>query len=410
MKKKAFGFLKNYVFSAAGLILMTGITSLVVYPFIERELGIEAQGGVLFYMALAGLFASVFGTGANYARMKHYAEEGTSVNGDYNLYLLISILPTVLFTVAAVLLKQDTAGVSTVWLIVIALLMIARHYLDVEYRLKMNFARFFFYYTFIGIGYLIGVVLFKFLIPSWVVIFIAGELAGILFVIASGTVARPPFFKRSEHFSKHLKSTAGISASFFLSDFVGSADRFLFPILLTNGDTLTSLYYYASLVGKAMSLLSSPLNGVLSGTLANEKGKLAKKRFVQIILLMLAVWVVVTLLAMGGSHLFVWLFYPAHYEAARPYFLLANAGQVLYFICNTMMVIVLRYMKVRVQILTSVIYSIFFLVVTIPMILYLGIVGMAVGILLANALKFAFYCVFGLRSVAKEAENEAQNS
>ena len=407
MKEKTFGFLKNYVFSAAGLILMTGISTLVVYPFIERELGIESQGAVLFYMTLAGLFASVFGTGANYARMKHYAEEGTSVNGDYNLYLLGSIIPTIVFTIAAVLLKKDTAGVSTVWLIIIALLMIARHYLDIEYRLKMNFTRFFFYYSFIGIGYLIGMLLFKFLIPVWVVIFMAGELAGIIFVIASGTVAKPPFFKRSEHFSQHLKSTAGISASFFLSDFVGSADRFLFPILLTNGDTLTSLYYYASLIGKAMSLLSSPLNGVLSGTLANEKGKLAKKSFVKIILLMLGIWVIVTLLAMGASHLFVRLFYPAHYEAARPYFLLANAGQVLYFICNTMMVIVLRYMKVRVQILTSLIYSIFFLVVTIPMILYLGIVGMAVGVLLANALKFAFYCFFGLRSISGEMAEES---
>ena len=185
-------------------------------------------------------------------------------------------------------------------------------------------------------------------------------------------------------FPAHLRILFVLSFSFLLSDFVAGADRLLLPLLSENGDEVTALFYYASIIGKLMSLLSTPLNGVLAGHLYGKQGGITRKRFFYVVLLLLGIWILVTAFSVAGSHLYIWLFYRPYYETVKPLFLLANAGQVIFFICNTMMVIVLRYTDEKVQMLTAAIYVIVFLGCTIPLILHFGIWGMAWGIFIVN--------------------------
>ena len=122
------------------------------------------------------------------------------------------------------------------------------------------------------------------------------------------------------------------------------------------------------------------------------------------VLLLLGIWILVTAFSVAGSHLYIWLFYRPYYETVKPLFLLANAGQVIFFICNTMMVIVLRYTDEKVQMLTAAIYVIVFLGCTIPLILHFGIWGMAWGIFIVNTVKFLLYAVLGLIRIKKGGE------
>ena len=103
---------------------------------------------------------------------------------------------------------------------------------------------------------------------------------------------------------------------------------------------------------------------------------------------------------LSPGHLFVRLFYSAYFEEVKNLFILANAGQVLFFVCNTLMVIVLRYTAERNQLIVNICYIIVFFAVTVPLVLNHGVFGMAWGILIANAFKFAVYTAvgfFGLR-------------
>ncbi len=63
-----------------------------------------------------------------------------------------------------------------------------------------------------------------------------------------------------------------LSAAYLMSDFVSYSDRLLLPLLVVNGDEMTAIFYYATLVGKMVSLLSTPLNGVIAGHLAKYRG------------------------------------------------------------------------------------------------------------------------------------------
>ena len=408
--KKVLSFVKDFILGAVGLIVMNAAMSLLVMPSIERTLGAEFQGRVLYYTSLASYLASI-GFGLNYGRMKVYAKDRESSNGEFNIMLVGAAVITAVITIAAILIKKDTAETSWILIVIFMILTVIRAYADVAFRLVVNYRRFSLFYCAIGLGYALGLLLFK-LTGAWILIFYTGELFGLIFVFLAGTIFKPPYFERTERFTEHVKGTAVITGSFLLSDFVSAADRLLIPTLLAggavfntvfySGDTLTSLFYYASFVGKIMSLLSTPLNGVLSGYIAREEGGLAPKTFLKVIALLFGVVVLVTGVSYGGSHLFVYLFYPDWYDAVRPLFLLANAGQVLFFICNTLMVVVLRYTEEKIQMIVSGCYIAAFFAAAVPLTLKFGISGMAWGIFIVNALKFILFTVLGYRGLQKE--------
>ncbi len=398
----------DFIFGVIGLVGMNAVLSLIVNPTLEKQVGTAFFGRVLFFSALATFLASSLGAGVNYARMKVFAEERETKNGDSNIALLIVSFVAAAVTVLAILLKKDAAGVTWAELILLTLMTVLRYYADVEYRLNLNYKRFCLFYLLIGAGYLLGLLLYQ-VIGSWTMIFLTGELFGLLFVFLTGKVLKPPYFDTSPRLRSHLLTAGTVSGSYVLSDFVSAADRFLFPLILVNGDELTALYYFASVVGKMMSLLSTPLNGVLSGHIARAEGGMTRKRFLRIVLLLLGVAVAVTGVSFLGSHLFVRLFYRDSYETVRGLFLLANAGQVIFFVTNTLMVIVLRYMHERIQIITGILYLAAFFAVTVPLIRAHGIWGMAWGLFIVNTLKFLLFAFLGAAGI-KEEKNGQGNS
>ena len=407
--KKGKAILKDTVLSGIGLLAMNAVLSLIVYPRIGQTMGAEYQGRVLFFTSFGGLLASAFGCGANYGRLKIFSRDKETRNGDYNLFLLVSFAFVAVLTVLAVLLKRDSAEEPWIMLILLGVSMVLRYYADVEFRLTLRYGHFCLYYVAIAAGYLLGLLLFP-VVKSWVLVFLPGEVFGLIYCLIFGKVLRSPYLELSPQFGKNMGLMLGLAGAYFLSDFVGLSDRLLFPMLLSNGDELTSYYYYASIVGKMMSLLSSPLNGALMGHLSNENGEISRKNFLKIIAIMIGIFVIVTAGSVLGSHIFVLWRYPQYYEEVKDLFILANAGQVLFFICNTLMVIVLRYTKPRNQIITSAVYIAAFFAVTVPLILKHGLYGMAYGILAVNALKFIVFAVLGAAGLSKGRATDNEQS
>ena len=96
------------------------------------------------------------------------------------------------------------------------------------------------------------------------------------------------------------------------------------------------------------------------------------------------------------SYVFVKIMYPDVFEAAKPLFFLANAGQIFYFISETFMVVVLRFTKERLQLYINIVYAIMFFVVSIPSVINGGLMGMAYAILGMNIFRFAMISVIGI--------------
>ena len=386
----------DMVYSASALIVMNLMLSVGVYPFLYKKLGPEANGRMLFYTALMGLVASGFGSGMNYGRMKSQARHETH-NGDYNTLLLFLALISVLVGIAGSFFKSDTAGAPLVTIIALIFATAVRYYADVEYRLSLNYRGFFFYYLIVAAGYGLGILLFL-LTGVWTVIFLGGELCALLFVFFTGRVFKGGFH-RSPHFAEDAKTSASLSAAYLMSDFVSYTDRVLLSVLA--GDAAATSFYASSIVGKISSLISTPLNGVIAGHLMRYEGRISKKLFTRIFLALLGAAFVVSVGATVGAHLYVWLFYRAEYDKVKAILFLANAAQVLFFMANVMMTVVLKVASEKAQVVMGIAYTVLFFAVAMPAMYFWGIWGAAIGLFTVNLLKLLIITGLGYRAVQK---------
>ena len=310
------GVLKRYknqigdsIFSLAGLVIMNAVAQIVVFPLCARRFGEVGYGNLQYLMAYINVLTVSVGSAANYARMVAPAEERVKNSGDYNVFLLLVSLVGVPFTYLVRLFggaPMDNATYICYCLLFVA--MAFRYYADVSYKITLQYRRFFLYYLFIGIGYAIGAVL-VWKTGIWPLGLLVGEAMGVLYAYGGSAVLRRRAFRLSPAWRKAFR----VILTFFLAEAVANlilnVDRILLKLLL--GASAVTVYYLATLVGKTISVLTGPLNGVLIGYLARYEGKLTRRTMRLLTLGSLAAILVFTFVCWGGGYVAVFLLYPA---------------------------------------------------------------------------------------------------
>ncbi len=400
---------RDLIFSVGGLVAMNGVIQLLLYPQIKRTLGSEKFGDILSILAVVSVLATAIGTGANYARMVAKTKNRGG-NGDFNVFLLLSFIPVAIISViSSVLILGEKGIVFNALLIALSFLSVLRYYGDVEYRLNVNFVLFFVYYLLISVGYVVGTFMIKGGVfgdrLTWVTAIILGELLAVGFVAVSGSIFKGrEALKVSPEFCANMKTVMFLVATNFINALVLQADKLLLNVFV-NGEAVT-VFYIATLIGKVIAMLTTPLNGIIIGYLTRYKGKFTAKFFTVVTVASLAVSVIFTAGGVLVSHIFVKWMYPDVYSEAAVYFLVANAGQVLYFISGTMMVVVLRFVHERFQLIINMVYAALFAAIVIPLVWKFGIWGITWGLLAVNVLRFLLVAAVGYAHVDK---NDGKN-
>lgn len=374
------------LWSIAGLVLMNAIAQLVVYPYWDRRLGSEAYGNIVYLMAVMNILAISVGSGINYARMRRSAE-GETGNRPYLLLMAagtaLSLLILLLLRLAGVLSMGP--GEFPLFCLLTAATM-WRYYADVEYRLRVNYKGYFLYYLLIGLGYLLGLWLFR-LTGLWPLALLPGELAGLALVLWRGSVFRKDQPGTDYSVSPVLKLALLLVGSNVVSHLIFNGDRLVLQWFA--GSTAVTVYYIASLFGKTMSLVTTPLNGVLVGHLAKYQGGLSRQLMAWITAGALAAVVLATAVCVAASHLILPYLYPAEFEDVKRYLLLANAAQVVYFVGNVLTAsVLLRFTPARNQMLVNAVHGVLFAAVCVPLALTRGLDGFCWGLLGVNGLRF----------------------
>ena len=227
---------------------------------------------------------------------------------------------------------------------------------------------------------------------------------GLLFVTITGSIFKKPFFKKSQFFREDAKTCVSLSSAYLLSDFVTYTDRVVLP--MTAGDAASYYFFIASTVGKMSSLISTPLNCVIKGHLARYQGKITKKMLTGVFAGLSALAVILIAGTTLGSHIYVYLFYREDYNVVKNLFLLANAGQVFFFMSNTMMTVVLRFAPERYQLIMGVIYAVLFFAAVVPAMYLYKIWGAVWGLLAVNVVKFLLITMLGFLALSKNERKE----
>ncbi len=392
-KKLVLNASKDFVFSILALVIYNGVLQLLIYPGLETYLGADAFGTVLYLISAVSIMGAGFGTAASYSRMVA-KKDRTQANGEYNLFLLI--ITALSIPVTLVVLYAIGSVTLSLFLQVFMLMAItvARYYADVEYRMNIRFKDYFIFFACVSAGYVVGLLLYP-VSGSWALTILLGELFGIIYTYLRGSIFRKPYTEVSDSFKENMNSLFVISASNLLGALILHSDRLLSRLMV--GATEVTVYYTASLIGKIVAMLTTPLNGVIISYLTNYNIKLDRKKFSLVSLFLLLLSVIGAFICTGMSYFYVKLMYSDVFEQASRYFFVANLGQILYFISGSLMVIILSFSKEKMQLFINVVYTVSFCVIVIPATYLFKLDGMAYGLVVVNLIRFIVTAVVGVK-------------
>ena len=385
-------FAKDLSYNVLAVVIMNVVIQFAVYPYLNKMMGEEAFGTVLYLMSIVAIVSNSFGMALNNTRLV-IKPKFESKNGDYNtLMLLFCVISSVVALIILYTLNILTLFNGILFCILV-IMTLMRYYSDVEYRITLNFKRYFVYYMLLSAGYLGGLLLYHFT-GDWYSTLILGETIAVLFVIFRGEIYRKPF-ECSEKRKTVWRMTMTVAVSYLVSNILMNLDRIVLQNFM-GGDAVT-IFYTASLLGKTVAILVGPLNGVMIAYLSNYRGEFTRSVFYKVLWGVIGLTAVCYVGCILVSPWLIQLLYPNVYEAASGLINIANLGQVLLFSSTMLTAVILRFCHEKYQFIIVVVYGIIYIALAIPATLWYGIYGFAYATLIANMLRFLFIVIIGTR-------------
>ena len=388
---------KDFIFSVLALVIYNGVLQLLIYPGLESRVGADAFGTVLYLISAVSIMGAGFGTAASYSRMVA-KKDRTQANGDYNLFLLMVSAISIVVSFVSLIALGNLELSLYLQVLILMIVTVFRYYADVEYRMNIRFKDYFIFFGVVSLGYVIGLFIYP-ISQSWAMTLLLGELAGLVYTYVRGSIFRSPYAAFSDSFKENMKSLWYISASNLLAALILHSDRILLRLVV--GAREVTVFYAASLIGKIVAMLTTPLNGVIISYLTNYKIELNKKKFVIASSALLVLTVIGAFACTLVSYIFVKIMYPDIFEEAIKYFFVANLGQILYFISGSLMVIIMSFSKEKMQFVINLCYGISFCIIVIPMAMTMGLSGIAYGLVIVNLIRFLFTGFIGVKRLSK---------
>jgi len=382
----------NLFYSIGALAIFNAVIQFFVYPQLEREMGADAFGIALSVLSIIAIANNACGYAAGCARLLD-SQKGHTNNGDYNLMLVImGVICAVIGTVYLYTLGLFSP-LTVLLFCLLSFFTMLRFYSETEFKIKADFFRYMIYYVLISVGYILGVFLFK-LSGQWMLAILTGEVLCFVYAVFKSKLYRPPFFKITQKFKGIFSSISFLLFSTLLENTTLHADKIVLLAITGNGEVVTT-YYIASLVGKVIAMLTTPINAIVLSYLVKYKGSLTKK-----------LWTIVTgAVTIGAAIVFagclvvspfvIKLLYSDIYAAAMRYLVPAILGQVLYFASGVLINTLLRFKGERDQFIFNAIYAVeFFICVAIGTVLG-DLAGFAWAVVLANGIRFVAALIKG---------------
>lgn len=386
IKKK---FAGDFSLTFIGLIIYNGALQFLIYPMLSKRLGNALYGEVLYYISIFAITSVALGIASSNTRLVQRNNYDIS-NADCMAYNFI-VLIIISFFIGGLLLFQKISALDIIMVLLIQALMALRNYTEVIYKININFKKYLVFCIFLTLGYVVGIVIFQFA-NYWWIPFACGEAAGIVYSFAATDLKRKPF-SNYIHLGKFAKSTTPLLISYLLYYLVMNLDRIIIRNML--GSESVGSYYTATLIGKTAAMIVSPLSGVIIGYLTNDDAKMDKKSFTKFNILAVAGGFVFFGLTLIGTPIFTKLFYPDYYDEVLKIMVLVNFGQVMCFVSELILNVVLTFKHEKWQMIIQIVYAAIFIVLAIAAVNAVGVLGMAIATAVANGVRLALAIAIG---------------
>ena len=399
MKEKKKAIFGNTLYTIAGALVLNGVLQLIIYPQLTAAMGAEAIGSVLYITGLVSILGPSIGQALNTGRLVVRRDHEVS-NGDYDTTILL--FSAVGIAIALLVSQNSIEGALTYLLTALLLIMtIFRYYGDAEYRLSLNYKRYFIYYLLISLGYLAGYFLYT-RGGSWFWIFIIGEGAALVYVTLTGHIFRN-FLTRSPNFKLVLTKGGILVLSYLVTNTTLNIDRLVLNNTL--GGIAVTEYYVVSLIGKTLVLFIAPINTIIISYLTKDKVRIDRRSFLRYAGIGLLVAAAFFGLCQIGTPIFIRLFYASLYGSVESIITIVNLTQILSMLSAYLFIIVLTFTSERWQ-LGLQLAHLGILVLLIFLMMGDSLINFSWAVLIANALRIAAVLILGFVKAPKKKETE----
>ena len=142
---------------------------------------------------------------------------------------------------------------------VVGVLIYLKAYLEVGFRIKLNFGYILINNALLSLGYLIGFLIFR-ISGAWEFIFLIGYLFSCIFCEVKTQLLREPV-RKTMLFPAIQKDAYSLIVAAIINNLINYADKLiLYPLM---GGTAVSIYYTATILGKITGMLTGPINSVI---------------------------------------------------------------------------------------------------------------------------------------------------
>lgn len=259
-------FLKDTSINIISNLLLVSVIQLICFPLLNKSETENVFSLITVIYGYAIIIATTLGNTLNNVRLL-YNNKITQSKKEYlfnNIFKYVIIGNIIIFSLLIWLYTKEVT-VNNILIVLFSALLTSRYYLNVYFREKLNFTKILFSNVSILIGYLIGILLYVTLLEFYSVIFVMGELLGIVYIIKNiqgNTYEDENNYEIESNIkNKVYKDYTNYTLTNLMINALNYLDRIIvFPLVGANAMTT---YFIGSTTSKMISLITTPMNNVL---------------------------------------------------------------------------------------------------------------------------------------------------
>lgn len=383
MKKFTNDIILNLFSSALPLLIL----QLFTLPLLANIYGGVNYGIVIVMISLITLIGFPFGNVLNNIRIiNHQNYKIKNLDGDFNFLLsIISVIGFILVISISSVIIESLTIVDLGLIAFIVLLTIFREYNIVYFRVNLNYKMILLNNLLLTLGYLLGTYLFI-LYEIWQFIYLFGLLLS-TFHLLIYTKFYKESYKKTINIYILFKAYISIYTGNLFKNLVAYSDRlFILPFL---GPYYVAVYYTATIIGKIVLMIINPLNTVTLSYLVN-KDKMDKKVFFKILTATFFLSLISYLMIILISPYFFSFLYPEFKEEAMKIIKFTAAAACVEMLSSIIQPYNLRFNLPKYQLYLGVLYFCSFLIFSLMLMKFYGLVGFSIGTLIAATINLFF--------------------
>lgn len=380
MKLSVKGFMTDSFLNIIITFVPLIVLQFIIYPILAENMTQTEYGTMITGYSLIYLVGGTLGTELNKVRLVNDSKYcSLGIKGDFNWLLAFNLFLGVISCSIAGILTIGTGDLVGILLLnFTTIFIILNSYMEVAFRLSLEYKKLVALQMFNVIGYVIGLGLY-FVLKQWTFIFICGLIIGNIYILKNTTLLHEPI-KRTHIFKETLWDDIHLVGAGFLNRVLLYGDKIL--LLPLGGSEMVSIYYIASLIGKTILMSIEPINTVMLSYLVKIKD-VSLKNFKYILLLLLAICSVGYFVCMVLSKPILRLLYPMWVDHTENLIWIVTLAMCLSAMGNVVNSFILKSCSMKWQTTINLIVVITFVILAVILIRLEGLFGYCVAVAVA---------------------------